>query len=598
MFRGKIKPGLRILFLTLLVSTCLACKPEGGSYIYYRDLLVEETFASPTRRVELTEIYCPDATQVGLRLSSGDEISTLTRLGRRPRLFIEACGPEDDSDDGRIVGEIRIDVQGGGELGEPKTVSFEIPSSSSSKGDLALSELDGTNVRIRLRSFSKDDKPVYIKELYLENEEEQGPAERPRQVLLISVDTLREDAVGALGGHSGTPRLDDFLEKSETWTPHYAAGTWTKPSHAGLLTGQYPFVHGAYREKAAIRPSIKTLAERFREKGFLTTAIVYDIWLGPEFGFSRGFDEYHVAPYKIPKLARRVSNWIADHKEDSFFLFFHVFDVHSDFHKIPYEAPGVSARTLARELSVEDYGCRDGVCASRLLNELKTGSVPLLEREIEILKHSYDREVANVDSHLGELFENLERMGVFENMLVVFTSDHGESFVGPGRLMHGDHWEEIVRVPLAIKWPGNERAGEKRHFVTSALDIAPTLAEFYSLDTEELPGTDLRNAEASRVVFSGGYNTIVVAGKHKAVMRGGRDHLLYDLEEDPDETRDISILDRETLARLSDLAQARRRLDRQTLERLKSRDTSGLSQFKDLSEEEIKRLKSFGYLGN
>lgn len=136
----------------------------------------------------------------------------------------------------------------------------------------------------------------------------------PGQILLVSVDTLRADAIGCGGEHRLTPNLDRLAAEGESWARHYAASHWTKPSHASLLTGYPALVHGALDRDSPTAPALLTVAERFTRAGWATGALVYDCgWLTPKHGFARGFDDYRVRRWRIDKQVRAAVNWLTQH---------------------------------------------------------------------------------------------------------------------------------------------------------------------------------------------------------------------------------------------------------------------------------------------
>ena len=141
------------------------------------------------------------------------------------------------------------------------------------------------------------------------------------QVLLISLDTFRADAIAALGGRWNTPNLDRLVARSEAFAPHYAASGWTKPSHASLLTGFSPPVHGAEGEGGVLAAGVPTLAERFRRAGSLTAALISECtWLDPRFGFARGFDDYRSERWSVEQASREVAHWLIDQRDPAVLL--------------------------------------------------------------------------------------------------------------------------------------------------------------------------------------------------------------------------------------------------------------------------------------
>jgi arylsulfatase A-like enzyme len=420
---------------------------------------------------------------------------------------------------------------------------------------------------------------------------------------LISVDTLRWDAVGAFGGSVATPHLDRFAAEAEIWTRHYAAASWTKPSHASMLTGFHPDTHRAVQLNDAIDPAIPTLAERFRVAGITTSALVFDCaWLSPRWGFGKGFDSYQVTRWRAGRQTRRVSEWVLAHRDEPFFFFFHTFEPHSDFKLLPYEAPGLNQMAIAESFGVSDFGCRKGRCASRLLNArcasrllnaLYRDEVPREPLDTEILRHSYDAGVRYLDASLGTLFDSLRSSGLWNQMLVVVTSDHGEEFAEHGGFGHHTLYEEILRVPLLVKWPRGNHAGTINEALSSSVDLAPTLLEVAGLPADDLPGDHLRRRPAGAPVFAGTLARAVVRGDDKGIFGGAGPRRVFDLAADPDEELNLADLDSRRSRELETLLREHRRQAQELFRRIGSQRESGEIV---LSERERERLKAFGYL--
>jgi len=602
---------------SLLITVALAVALPGcggrapSETVRYRDLLVEDGITSDRNRTGPEEAFCGDEHRWSRPLVDGEELSALLELGHGGRLLLGGCidRPSPAEQEGGFAEpralELTLERVGAGRSPgrEPLTRTLELPPYSGRWEEVVdLSDFPPGPLRLRLRVALPAGRKLYLRDLALRH---QAPAPAPlpsrapspaRQVLLISVDTLRPDALGALGGNWETPHLDRLAAASEIWAPHYAGASWTKPSHASLLTGQSLHLHRAGAIEAPIYPGVPLLSERFRQGGFLTRGLVYDCtWLRPEFGFSRGFDEYQAVPWTLPQMVRRAVDWMAAHRDQPFFFFFHTFEVHSDFHRLPYEAPGVRLATVAEKFGIPAYGCREEACASSLLDRIDRGLIAPLPGEEKILRFLYGEGVRHVDEQMGVLLAELQELGLFDSMLIVFTADHGESFLEHGELLHGNPWNEVIRVPLLIKWPGGAFAGERRTAPTSALDVAPTLLAAAGLPREGLPGEDLRALSRSRPVFSWDTWYLVATEEWKAVFEAPDGDRLFHLTVDPGETENVATAEPEILARLRHLTEARLLADRKAFDEIEH--LTEAEAVRPLSEEEIRRLKALGYLG-
>lgn len=418
---------------------------------------------------------------------------------------------------------------------------------------------------------------------------------RPPQLLLISVDTLREDALGSFGSPWETPNLDALAAEGQVWSPNYPGGAWTKPSHATMLTGYRGDTHGILSPEDVLSPRLPTIASRFQQAKIPTAGFVYDCkWLDAKWGFSKGFEEYHVDPYSVSRSWRPVANWASTHRNLPFFLFFHTFEPHSDFFHLPYESPGTDRRSIEAEFGLKNYGCEEDACSSRRMELINDGKLKLSPGEIDVMKELYGRGVEETDRALGEFFAALKAMGIWDNMLLVLTSDHGESFMEHGKLLHGYMWNEVIRVPLIVKWPQGLKAGSRGPVPSASIDIAPTLLEAAGLDLGDLPGTPLQRLSVERPQYVFGGSRAVIDGRWKVIFSGDLSRALrtYDLAIDPKEGRDLSGTRPEVFDRLRKIARELTQKDWELRDRYQAEDTSTAK----LTEEEKEKLRALGYL--
>jgi arylsulfatase A-like enzyme/Flp pilus assembly protein TadD len=347
-----------------------------------------------------------------------------------------------------------------------------------------------------------------------------------RNVLLITVDTLRADALGCYGNAAAaTPWMDRLAAGGVRFEAAHAQNVLTLPSHANILSGRYPFQHGV-RDNAGFRfpAGMDTLATLLKARGYRTGAFVSAFPLDARFGLARGFDVYDASfvgasqatvfleqqrsGVKTVALARRFLD--AQGAEPSF-CWVHVFEPH-----FPYDPP-------------EPF-------ASRFRSD------------------PYAGEVAAADAALGPLIEPLLAAGARGGTLVVLTGDHGESLGEHGEATHGIFaYEATLRVPLILYAPGllapRVVRGPARH-----IDILPTLLDALKLPVPAgLPGRSLlplaRGAAAAPVTsyfeaLSG--PLLLGSAPLRGVIRGGLKYVdlpipeLYDLSSDPHERRDLA----------------------------------------------------------
>jgi arylsulfatase A-like enzyme len=588
-------PGAVLVMLVVLVGSVACAKRPTETRVV--DLVVEGALFADGRALRSAEVFANDETWFAVALSPGQRVTTELVLGRDPVLKLGGCVSCEESSADDLAGVLRGGIGSAGD-GQPE---FEIGLGVVDRwwqSDVLLEDGGEERRQLWFEVELPEGCSLLMREATIRHRMAvpQTVPEPPIQILLISVDTLRYDAVGASGGDgAATPNLDRLATESESFSRHYAAASWTKPSHASMLTGYHPKVHRAQLRSQAMDPSIRTLAGRFRDRGLSTAALVFDCgWLSPQWGFSKGFDSYRVSPWRATRQALWVARWILDHRSEPFFFFFHTFEPHSDMHVLPYEAPGVNRSTIALRFGVEDFGCRQGRCASGLLEGLNTGLVTREPQDAAILRDTYGAGVRYLDTALGTLFDILRESEMWQHLLVVVTSDHGEEFSEHGGFSHRSVYDEIVRVPLLVKWPHGARAGLTQDVVCSSVDLAPTLLEFAGCPTEGLQGSHIHRRDPESPIFSGTLDRAVLSNGYKAIFSyRSEDVRLFNLEDDPEELTNLAEALPDRVKDLKEILLARDERDLALWREIGSVRPPGEV---ELSEGERERLKAFGYL--
>jgi len=391
-------PGKRLLslspnrlVLTLAVLGAAACGSESV-LVESVDLVAGGMLEVDGKRLAAHESYCADETWVAVPVIPGVHVTADIELHREPVLLLAGAVTCRDSvsalDDGTL--NVEVGLEGSTQVRQAIPIH---PGLGWWQQRVDLATLAEKRVTLDLEARLPEDCALLLREatvhqLVRSKEQAKKP---PMQVLLVSVDTLRNDTAGRVfGGDPETPHLDQLAAEAEVWTAHYAAANWTKPSHASMLTGYDPATHRAQLHDQAMDPAIPTLADRFRLAGFSTSAQVFDCgWLSPRWGFAKGFDSYQVNRWRSGRQARAAANWVLEHRDEPFFFFLHTFEPHSDLYVLPYEAPGVNQRTIAEKFGVKGFGCRQDLCSSEFLQGLVGGEVPLEPEDVEILRDTY-----------------------------------------------------------------------------------------------------------------------------------------------------------------------------------------------------------------
>jgi arylsulfatase A-like enzyme len=405
-------------------------------------------------------------------------------------------------------------------------------------------------------------------------------------VLLISIDTLRTDALGAYGNAAArTPILDKLGAEGVTFERAISPAPWTLPAVASIMTGLYPRHHGAggianRRDplgRTPLAPGIPTLADAFVARGYRTHAIVTNPYLLVHSGLSSGFESYENLTFLSEAMLagrRNAAQWLFDHVASRwivgdrgvevsdhavrwigaaehrrpFFLWLHYIDPHG-----PYGgAAGSRHKTFRGDSAFGATG------ASLELDErspdpvrLRSGEIRLGDDDKRAVRALYDREVTEVDRQIGRVLAALERQGIAGTTLVVCVSDHGEEFWDHGGTEHGHTlYDELIHVPLIMRWPGHLPSGLRVASIASTVDVAPTVEELVFGASAPRDGMSLmpllRGGEpALRTVISEN----LLFAEERTALRTDRAKLIrwangkeeaYDLRADPAERRDLA----------------------------------------------------------
>jgi len=306
-----------------------------------------------------------------------------------------------------------------------------------------------------------------------------------------------------------TPAIEAFARDSVLFEHAFAQASWTKPSFATMFTGLYPEQHGATNKGNPLPADAPTIAELLRDAGYYTQGFPNNPWLSALYHFDRGHVGYeflepdrifgapasaaNLAVYGVlhrmvkPRLdallrrpmnvrqfyhpAEDVTEVAIDFLEHGrsqgapFYLYLHYMDSHD-----PFMDPSAPRGGYARaSMDKPD---------------------PAIDKAME---DAYILEIKHLDRYLGELFDGLKRLGLYDDTLIIVTGDHGEEFYDHGGWWHGQTlYDELIRVPLLLKLPGNRHGGVRNADLARHIDLAPTILHFAGLPkTPAMPGQSL-----------------------------------------------------------------------------------------------------------
>jgi len=305
-----------------------------------------------------------------------------------------------------------------------------------------------------------------------------------KNVILLTIDALRKDALGCYGNESGlTPFIDSLQGNFIRFTKAHSIGPYTQAAFPGILTSSYYLEYG--REKMLSGERV-LISEALKTAGIATAGFHSNPYLSNYFGWNRGWDIFYDSmedevddkvPYiKAEGINNKVATWLSSHivemaKYKPFFLWVHYMDVHE-----PYVPKKKYIDMVDQSINLSEgemYALFQEVLLKRDVSD---------EGTVKLLKKLYDAHVREIDDGVKEFFGILEKLNLLKNSVIIITSDHGDEFGEHGGLSHdGKMYEELVNVPLLIYEPARETA-DVSDILASTLDIPPTIIYLFGIE--------------------------------------------------------------------------------------------------------------------
>lgn len=329
---------------------------------------------------------------------------------------------------------------------------------------------------------------------------------RAGNILLIVVDTLRADRLPSYGYRPGrTPALEQFAQDALRFDAAFANASWTRPSFASILTGRFAASHRTMAKSDALPDELTTLPEALQAGGYHTYGVVTNYNIAPFFNFHQGYDEYlYLEPSFVlgandsaaklllvqalrqsietvrakrgrievgsayrdaPTVTDQVLRLIDRPRGAPFFMLAAYMDPHDPYYPHPY----------------------DGTAYARAAHPKPA------PEEAPRLSQLYDGEITFWDESFGHLIAALKQRGLYDDMTIVVTSDHGEEFYEHGGYWHGTTlYDEALHVPLLVKLPGNAMRGTVLRHLVQSIDLMPSLLKLAALPVPEgVQGQDI-----------------------------------------------------------------------------------------------------------
>lgn len=382
----------------------------------------------------------------------------------------------------------------------------------------------------------------------------QAEVQRPLRVVLLSLDTLRAKSMSAYGyDRPTTPLFEAMLDEGTLFQNAFTTFTNTLGSHMSMMTGLYPASHRVRASNRTLDAAIPTLAMAMRDTGYETAAFTENALLRAEAGFQRGFARYYENKEIFDGAGdaagtfRRALDWTKTRPaEEPLFLFVHTYEVHA-----PYVPPEYTKDELD-ELEWEEA----------------TGKNALDRLSL------YEREVVHLDRLVADFVKELQNLAPDGDLLLVITADHGEEFMEHGAIAHLQLYDEVMKIPMFMRWPEHIPGGVRVETPVSLVDLVPTILQLVGGDAPETDGVSLvpllegtgiaRDAVLGQTAFSkftkGGVAYVARGQDAKCLVNGedGTNVECYDLLVDPLERTPLTPADDPKFAGLHEQASSYR----------------------------------------
>ncbi len=435
-----------------------------------------------------------------------------------------------------------------------------------------------------------------------------GHKDEPRVFVVIVLDSVRSDHTSLYGyPRRTTPALEKLALDARVFRNAYSSTSWTLPAHVSLFSGKDMLGHGVLGPHDRIKESYPLLAEVFQQNGFVTAAFTGGGFVDDRFGFYRGFQVYSNKPGGVflKDSSERVLKHFKSFAEASWgedlFIFLHTYQAHA-----PYKFPGRFKGAINADLRTNLIGPVNFLSSKR-----SAWFKPIDPAERQALVDTYDTSIFYADQALvAGVVGFLKEKKAYERATIVVASDHGEEFYDHGGWEHGHSlYNELIRIPLVIKYPENRRSGTDAS-LTSIADIPRLLLQGSGLQADPAFFPDAADAEQRVLSVSLPVSPIIKEIPTKVSFVDGRFHFIYNIIDrkaleifDPP-PRDLPVYEfyeRSDIRETANLAAGRSPALKQFHERLavylrQLRQSPGRQQ--EIDENLTRELKALGYLND
>ena len=336
-------------------------------------------------------------------------------------------------------------------------------------------------------------------------------------IIFIVIDALRADHLGIYGYcRNTTPNIDGYSSRGTLFTNALTQSSWTKPSVASYFTSRYTGMTTIEEYEASCPSELTMMAELLKEREYYTRGVVANVNLSQRYNYHQGFDDYLFAAghgqkkllipprlllYKVRIIEewcyryglvdgnslygdahtvnRAVIPWLKRNSGKNYFLYTHYMEPHYPYY------PRKPRYSIGSKFTYEDMlklkALRSPEFKGTLSNEMISKAI-----------NRYDDEIAEADRKIGKLFREFDKLGIWDNTIVILTSDHGEEFLDHGKADHGNSmYHELISVPLLIFLPDGTGKGLVLKERVELLDLLPTIYDYLQFEPPVFYGKSL-----------------------------------------------------------------------------------------------------------
>lgn len=387
----------------------------------------------------------------------------------------------------------------------------------------------------------------------------QSHSNQQTNIIIITLTSVQSDHLNTYGYRRITaPNIDRISKEGVTFDNAISQSYWTLPSEASIFTSKYVCGHGVYERNQRLSEKEQTLPEILKIYGYKTAAFVGGLDLIASYGVNQGFDYYYDDTKDMPmgsfkEIMPKALKWLRKNRDKKFFLFLQSYDSHFPYNcPKPYENmydPDYNG--MLNNLPI-DYKLTKNIRNGKLFLEGK--SIELTEKDVNHIIAHYDGCINYSDKFIGDLLNEIRDLNLSNNTMVIITSEHGEELLDHGsfdRFGQKNLYDEVVRVPLIIKFPNTTAMGGKRIIrQVQLIDIMPTILDFLGIPINKeaqglslvplIEGKSVKD-DFNRYAYSEASTNkyALRTNEYKLIYNNGKFEL-YDLKEDKMEMNDLS----------------------------------------------------------